>query len=163
MYTKQNFINSVTNEVRIINHLYSTINSESMYEYRPSENQRSLIDLLWYMSGLVGKQIRIVLTGDTKDAGQRAISREEFKIESFPKMLNQSLSEGVEHLKNVTDDDLKEIVSLYGMPEDEKGAYLVDFVLKQLTAYRMQLFLYIKASGREDIGTMDVWGGRSAQ
>jgi hypothetical protein len=29
-------------------------------------------------------------------------------------------------------------------------------------AYRMQLFLYLKACGREELGTMDLWAGVDA-
>jgi hypothetical protein len=29
-------------------------------------------------------------------------------------------------------------------------------------AYHMQLFLYLKSCGREELSTMDLWAGRSA-
>ena len=40
------------------------------------------------------------------------------------------------------------------------GTALVDGPLKWLLAYKMQLFLYVKASGATGIGTSNVWGGR---
>jgi hypothetical protein len=39
------------------------------------------------------------------------------------------------------------------------GRALVETTLKWLTAYRMQLFLYAKASGNEKIGTANNWAG----
>ena len=36
---------------------------------------------------------------------------------------------------------------------------MVDHVPGQLVAYRMQLFLYLKACGREELNTMNLWVG----
>jgi hypothetical protein len=43
-----------------------------------------------------------------------------------------------------------------------KGASLVNAVLCGCAAYRTQLFLYLKASGREELGTMNLWAGLDA-
>jgi hypothetical protein len=42
------------------------------------------------------------------------------------------------------------------------GASLVNVVLCGCAAYRTQLFLYLKACGREDLGTMNLWAGMDA-
>lgn len=39
------------------------------------------------------------------------------------------------------------------------GQGLINTVLKPLVAYRMQLFLYVKASGRHDLGPAQCWVG----
>ena len=39
---------------------------------------------------------------------------------------------------------------------------LVNLVLCHYSAYRMQLFLYLKACGREELSTMNLWAGRDA-
>ena len=39
------------------------------------------------------------------------------------------------------------------------GFMLVSLVLKHYAAYRMQLFLYLKASGRAELNTMNLWVG----
>jgi hypothetical protein len=44
-----------------------------------------------------------------------------------------------------------------------KAEHLFNGMLKGLTAYRMQLFTFIKASGRDDIGTSNVWQGVDSQ
>jgi hypothetical protein len=41
-----------------------------------------------------------------------------------------------------------------------RGSWLVSLVLKHYAAYRMQLFLYLKGSGREELNTMNLWVGR---
>ena len=48
------------------------------------------------------------------------------------------------------------------MEECTLGEFLVNAVLKALTAYRMQFFLYAKAAGAEELSTADCWIGKSA-
>jgi hypothetical protein len=40
-----------------------------------------------------------------------------------------------------------------------RGSMIVNLVLCHYAAYRMQLFLYLKASGREELNTMNLWAG----
>jgi hypothetical protein len=40
-----------------------------------------------------------------------------------------------------------------------RGAFIVNTVLCGYAAYRTQLFLYLKASGREELNTMNLWAG----
>jgi hypothetical protein len=40
-----------------------------------------------------------------------------------------------------------------------RGAFIVNLVLCGSAAYRMQLFLYLKASGREDLDSSNLWSG----
>jgi hypothetical protein len=43
-----------------------------------------------------------------------------------------------------------------------RGSTLVNLVLCGCAAYRTQLFLYLKACGREELGTMNLWAGVDA-
>ena len=58
----------------------------------------------------------------------------------------------------LTDEQLKKDSTLFGAPAPLSMQLLG--VLKWMAAYKMQLFLYIKANGRADLGTSNVWGGR---
>ena len=49
MITKQQFLDSCLNEIRIIKHLYGKVTPE-MLSYRPTEKQRSMLELLQYLS-----------------------------------------------------------------------------------------------------------------
>ena len=40
-----------------------------------------------------------------------------------------------------------------------RGAFIVNLVLGGSAAYRMQLFLYLKASGREELDSSNLWSG----
>ena len=43
-----------------------------------------------------------------------------------------------------------------------RGAFFVNLVLCGCAAYRTQLFVYLKACGREELGTMNLWAGIDA-
>ena len=43
-----------------------------------------------------------------------------------------------------------------------RGAFLVNLVLCGYAAYRTQLFVYLKACGRDELGTMNLWAGVDA-
>ena len=43
-----------------------------------------------------------------------------------------------------------------------RGAFIVNLVLSGHAAYRTQLFLYLKSSGREELGTLNLWQGIDA-
>jgi len=44
----------------------------------------------------------------------------------------------------------------------ERGSVIVNLVLGGCAAYRTQLFLYLKACGREELNTMNLWAGADA-
>ena len=39
------------------------------------------------------------------------------------------------------------------------GSFIVNHVIAQCAAYRTQLFMYLKACGREELSTMNLWVG----
>ncbi|MEZ5288263.1 MAG: hypothetical protein R2712_26375 [Vicinamibacterales bacterium] len=52
----------------------------------------------------------------------------------------------------------REEISMFGQRQT-RGAFLVDVVLCGHAAYRTQLFLYLKACGRSELSTMNLWAG----
>lgn len=46
--------------------------------------------------------------------------------------------------------------------KSSRGSHIVFLVLGGHAAYRTQLFLYLKACGRDDLSTMNLWGGMDA-
>jgi hypothetical protein len=61
-------------------------------------------------------------------------------------------------LSSFTEAELRGEVEMFGR-RATRGAMIVNMVLCGCAAYRMQLFLYLKAVGREELGTMDLWAG----
>ncbi|CAN5724699.1 hypothetical protein BH18ACI5_BH18ACI5_15070 [soil metagenome] len=100
--TKSELIASLQNEVRILLQLASKVDRAKL-NYRPTEKQRSTLELLQYLT-IVG-----------------------------PALLAAA-----------------------------KAGTIVNQVLCGCAAYRTQLFLYLKACGREDLGTANLWAGVDA-
>ncbi|MDR3502489.1 MAG: hypothetical protein P4L79_07885 [Legionella sp.] len=51
-------------------------------------------------------------------------------------------------------------VDLFGRGLSQPRAlWFLNLILKSLTAYKMQLFLYLKACGIDNIGTSNLWRG----
>jgi hypothetical protein len=46
--------------------------------------------------------------------------------------------------------------------KSSRGSILVNMVLAGHAAYRTQLFCYLKACGRDELSTMNLWAGRDA-
>ena len=65
-------------------------------------------------------------------------------------------------LADVSDADLRAEVNGFDGSKTSRGALLVNLVLSGCAAYRTQLFLYLKACGREELGTMNLWAGFDA-
>ena len=61
-------------------------------------------------------------------------------------------------LGGLSDADLRAETAPFGDPTS-RGRFIVDFVLCGCAAYRMQLFMYLKACGREELNTTDLWDG----
>jgi hypothetical protein len=66
-----------------------------------------------------------------------------------------------EVVNSLSDADLRQEMEMFGT-RATRGALLVNMVHSHYVAYRMQLFLYLKGCGLEELNTMDLWAGRSA-
>ena len=62
-------------------------------------------------------------------------------------------------LADLSDDDLRGEMDAFEGSRTSKGAFIVNLVLCGCVAYRMQLFLYLKACGREELSTANLWSG----
>ncbi len=58
----------------------------------------------------------------------------------------------------ISGDDLRGEVDMFGQTSS-RGSALVSILLCSCAAYRTQLFLYLKACGREELNTMNLWAG----
>ena len=160
--TKPELIAALQNEVRILLHLASKIDRAQL-DYRPTPKQRSTIELLKYLSMMGPMLVRVALskTGAFDPAmwtsAQKAAESRDF---------DQTLAAIAAHtgqyaslLANVSDADLRAEMNAFDGRKTTRGAFIVNLVLCGCAAYRMQLFMYLKACGREDLGTMNLWAG----
>jgi hypothetical protein len=155
MYTKENFEKSFKNEIRIIKHLATKV-PEGMGDYRPSPAQRSTLELMQYLSGCGASTMKAILTGDSKTYTDYNDHKASVTLENFAEKMDFQEKQMTQMFAQFKDEDFTKEVDFYGV---KTGAeHLVDGVLKTFAAYRMQLFLYVKACGAY-VTTMDVWAG----
>lgn len=161
--TKDELISALRSEVRLLLHLASKVDPAQL-DYRPSAKQRSTLELLQYLT-LVGPiHLRGVLAASfdmgawgaawrTGEAAAKVMTLDQTvaSIASQPALFDELLGP-------LTDADLRANIEMFGR-KASRGTMLVSLVLCHYSAYRMQLFLYLKASGREELNTMNLWAG----
>lgn len=159
MYTKDNLKASVMHEINVIKHLFTKI-PEGQMGYKPTEKQRTMLELLKYLSALTPATIEMVYTAEPKAFMDiQKIATDSVTPENFIEKLDEGVTSAMVTLDKFTDEDLSTVVNIFGMGDKTKGVYLVDTLVKWIAAYKLQLFLYIKSSGNTDIGTTNAWGG----
>jgi hypothetical protein len=158
--TKTELVRSLQKEVRILLHLASKIDTTAL-DYRPTPRQRSTIELLRYLS-LMGPMLVRYAKGQPPDASAVSEAMQAADARDFEQTLtaiaaHADLYAGL--LADMSDDDFRvQTKELDGSPTT-CGEFLVNHVIAQCAAYRMQLFLYLKACGREELNTMNLWMG----
>ncbi len=160
--TKSELTASLQNEVRILLHLASKIDRAAV-DYRPSPKQRSTIELLQYLSIMGPELIKAAKNGTFDVPTWTAASKA-----AAARDLDQTLAaiaaqtEGYQTLLgSMSDADLRGEIEMFGS-KTTRGAFLTNLVLCGCAAYRTQLFLYLKACGRDELSTMNLWAGMDA-
>lgn len=161
--TKDEAIAALQNEVRLVLHLMSKI-EPSMLDYRPSPKQRSLIELVRYFVVMAPVQLRFVAAGNFSmeawigawrpaEAAASGMNLEEVKaaLAKQPALFAQMLGA-------VPDADFRKEIEMFGN-QATRGMWVIRLPLTHYAAYRMQLFLYLKACGRDELNTMNLWAG----
>ncbi len=157
--TKSELIVSLQNEVRILVHLASKIDRAKL-DYRPTPKQRSTIELLKYLTMMGPALVQATKAGAFDPAVWTAAEQT-----AQTQDLDQALAAIAAHtdayptlLAEVSDADLRAEIEMFG-DKATRGAFMVNLVLCSCAAYRTQLFLYLKACGREELNTMNLWSG----
>lgn len=158
MYTKQNFIDSFTHDIHTIKHLATKITPE-MALYRHNEGQRSMTDLLQYLSFAGVAAVDMILSNDTGVFASYSQKATSVNLDNFQEAMKEQEKMMIELMEKFTEEELNKTVNFFNMGENTKGAYLVNTVGKWFPAYRMQMFLYLKSAGVSNIGTMNMWAG----
>ena len=161
--TKSELIATLQHEVHILLHLAGKI-EPSMLDYRPTPKQRSTLELLRYMAIMGPTQLAVIERGvfDRATLGATWSPAEaEAKKMSFDQAvaaIGRQSDEYARRLEPWTDADFRKEVDMFGR-KSSRGLLVITLVLNGHAAYRTQLFLYLKACGREELSTMNLWAG----
>ena len=160
--TKSELIGALQNEVRILLHLAGKV-ERAKVDYRPTPKQRSTLELLQYLTIMGPMLVRAAKAGGF-DPSAWATAEQTSKTLDFDQAV-ASIATQTESfatlLADVSDADLRAELTMFGN-RSTVGAFLVNLVLCGYAAYRTQLFIYLKACGREELSTMNLWAGMDA-
>ena len=158
--TKEELVGMLANEVRILQHLAGKVEPK-MIDYRPTPKQRSTLELLRYLTYMGPQLVRAIRSGGFDGAAWQAAVAEAGSL-NFEQVLAryQGLA-GLyaDLIGGFSDEDFRGEVDLFGRGKSSRGVTLVQMVVGGHTAYRTQLFLYLKSCGREELNTLNLWGG----
>jgi hypothetical protein len=165
--TKDELIAAFQKEVRILVHLISKVDPAKI-DYRPSAKQRSVLELIQYMTVMAPAMTESIKGGEfTQEAmgkiwGTRDAASKAMNWEQAVAAVGRQSDEMTRMIAPWTDADMRSEINMFGN-NTTRGAALVNMVLCGYAAYRMQLFLYLKSMGREELNTINLWGGADGQ
>ena len=155
MISKEQFLSSVLRETGIIKHLFTKI-PENAFDYKPTEKQRTTLELLQYIT-FIGATAIDFFAGNTKAFEDFETKKQTVTRENFVEMLTGEEARISSMFNALTDEQLAEETESFGFTAP-RAMHLLN-ILKWLVAYKMQLFLYIKSNG-VDVGTPNLWSGK---
>ena len=160
--TKAELISVLQKEVRILVHLAGKVDERSL-DYRPTPKQRSTIELLRYLIVMGPFLTKAILSGKFDGAawGVEAAACKDLSLTDTIAAIAAQAEAYPALLAGVSEDDLRVDVEMFGAKES-RGASIVDLVVCGYAAYRTQIFCYLKACGREELNTMNLWAGMDA-
>ncbi len=159
MFNKEQFIHSVRMEANICKHLYEKIPADSL-SWRPTPSQRSVLELLQYLAACCVVPTQNILKNDWSQVRDTLAQYQSLPAEDFPDMMDKQVREVEKLLQPYSDQELLDMKTSTPMgTESAVGSCLVNLPLKFLAAYRMQLFLYLKLLGVENLSTSNLWAG----
>jgi len=161
--SKAELIASLQNEARLVVHLASKA-APAHLDYRPSASQRSTLELIRYIS-MMGPTIIRWSLANTSDfeiwSKAEAISKER-TFEQARDAIAAQRAEYSDLLAGLTDEDFRAEVTDFDGNKTSRGAFLANLVLGGCAAYRMQLYLYLKATSAPTINSANLWSGTDA-
>lgn len=159
MFSKSDLIASLRHEAQVCKHLFTKI-PEGALSYRPTEDQRSLQQLLQYLTVCVRVPLECMLSCDWSKAKAEVEKSSAVAVEDFPAAMDRQIEQAESILSEITENELlnREVALPLGRTA-VLGPALVNLPLKFITAYRMQLFLYMKGAGVKDLSTSNCWFG----
>ena len=156
MITKKQFLKSFIKEIDIIRHLGTKVTIE-MLDYRPSDKQRTMLELMNYLGHIFSTGTTLCISGSSKNYMELAALAPKVSLANFDLAMSTQAKEIEEKIEALTSEELETEIEIFGH-KATLAIHLLN-VMKRSVAYKMQFFLYIKACGNHDISTSNLWRG----
>jgi len=158
---KQHLLNNIEKEINICRRLYTKIPPEQM-NFRPKEGIRSIFELLQYL-GIIGSTMPDYwLKKDAADFntffGTKITISKTMPHEQFLTVMDEQMTTIKDLFKQISEEDLfqREIIYPWG-GKAPLGEAITATSIKWLSAYKLQLFLFIKLCSNQQLTTPDAW------
>lgn len=160
--TKSELIASLQHEVHVLLHLAGKVDRAQL-DYRPTPKQRTTFELLKYLSYMGPVMVEAANAGgfDRAAWGSATQAAEARTFDETLATIAAQRDTYASRLGAMSDADFRVEIEMFGR-RTSRGAFLVSTVLCGYAAYRTQLFVYLKACGREELNTMNLWAGVDA-
>jgi hypothetical protein len=158
--TRAELIASLQNEARLATHLLSKADPAKL-DYRPSDRQRTTLELARYI-GMMGPTIIRWSLANTSDFAiwtEAETASKAWSFEQAKAAVAAQRNEYADLLAGLTDADFRAEMKDFDGNKTSRGNFLANLVLGGCAAYRMQLFLYLKASAAPDLNSSNLWSG----
>ena len=161
--TKEELVGMLQNEVRILVHLAGKAD-RSKIDYRPTPKQRSIIELLRYLVVMGPMLTKSIKAGAFDQPAFQAATAEAtaMNFDQAVAAIQKQHSIYADLIGGFSDADFRGQIDLFGSGKSSRGVVLSNLVLGGHAAYRTQLFIYLKACGRDELNTMNLWAGVDA-
>ncbi|MCB0710727.1 MAG: DinB family protein [Ignavibacteriae bacterium] len=159
MVPREQLLDAILHELAVCKHLVAKV-PEGGFDYRPSEKQRTTIELLRYLATCGIGPIESMVAGDWEHYSKREETVKEMTAEEFSEVMEKQGEAIREAFTQISDDDFaNKIVQAPGAGKLPLGTAIMRTSYAWLVAYRHELFLRAKASGNAAINTANNWGG----
>ena len=159
MLSKDQIAASMMFECDVSKHLHGKLTRQS-YDYKPTDGQRSTLELLRYLAvcGIAG--IQSLYQSDWKAFGKYTERSATMTAEEFPAAMDLQKQEIKDFFHSITERDLETRDAILPVGGSQLlGQAILNLPFKWLPAYKLQLFLYAKATGAADLNTANAWMG----
>ncbi len=164
-FTKAELIASLQNEVRLLLHLTTKIDP-AILDYRPTPKQRSTMELLRYLSMMGTGMLSFAFATNGFDPAVWQAEVQAANARDFAQTLAVIASQSDKMtaiLDAASDADLRAEMKTFDGQTRTRAWFIVNSILSGYAAYRMQLFLYLKACGCDTLSTSNLWRGVDPQ
>ena len=157
--TRQELIASLQKEVRILLHLITKID-RAMLDYRPTPKQRSTVEWIRYLS-MAGPVLLKSAKAGGFDVALWTAEAKAAETKSFEQLVDTISAQSDQYpalINAFSDADFRTEIEMFGN-RSSVGFFIINTVLCTHAAYRTQIFNYLKACGRTELSTANLWAG----
>jgi hypothetical protein len=157
--SKDELIRLLQHEVDVLVHLAGKVDARSL-DYKPTPKQRSTIEWLRYMAVMGPGLIAAAKTGafDREAWGAANAALASMSIEQVIAKIAEQKALFAQEIGAMSDADFRGEIEMFGQKQS-RGYFIVHMIYGGYAAYRTQIFNHLKITGREELGTANLWRG----